>query len=77
EEKVRTFAERFDRLKRRAEAKLDEASSENAKLVANAARVAKAHDQDTVVLRMRVKKAESEVIGLQQNLQLKKKQNAE
>ncbi|GMT35460.1 hypothetical protein PFISCL1PPCAC_26757, partial [Pristionchus fissidentatus] len=77
EEKVRTLRDGYDRLKRHAESKLDEASIENDQLRRDLVRKEKSHDQDTIGIRMRLKKAESEVAELQENLEQKRKQNSE
>ncbi|GMT31900.1 hypothetical protein PFISCL1PPCAC_23197, partial [Pristionchus fissidentatus] len=77
EERLRFLKNKYDRLKTHAETKLDEASSENERLRMDAKRTAQHHDQDTIAIRMRMKKAELEVVELNQELQMKKKQNAE
>ncbi|GMR31782.1 hypothetical protein PMAYCL1PPCAC_01977, partial [Pristionchus mayeri] len=74
---IRHERERFEKLKKHAEAKLEEASDENAKLRDEMRRALKSHDDDTLAIRMRLKQREGEVKDLEMSLQQKKRQVTE
>ncbi|GMT31353.1 hypothetical protein PFISCL1PPCAC_22650 [Pristionchus fissidentatus] len=77
EERVRRLTDTLGKLKTQANAKLDEASAENAQLRRDAVKLEKAHDQDTIVIRSKLRRAESEIEELRDSLEQKKRQNAE